>query len=301
VNTSYKQDIQWCRSSNRGSAITKSLSILSHKGGVGKTSIAANIAVHLAKVGHNVCLLDTDFHGPSIITFFRKDPGTQWLNEYLLDDAPLENCLEEISSQLEIPGKLFVGFADPSASAIETNIRINEKMSFKMLKNLMKIGKQLEGSSYNVNYLILDSSPGTTYSTVNAMVTTQTSLFIVKLSNADLLGTSQMIAGLNKQLKSRSLVLANLIPKSVIQDQAIISQLQSLIENKFTQDIQNKYVDFIGWIPIDESLIQTEFLEAVKTLQNKNSSRLIYTLKQPDHSFSTTLVGLIPIIFEEND
>ncbi|PWI46766.1 hypothetical protein CEE45_15165 [Candidatus Heimdallarchaeota archaeon B3_Heim] len=274
--------------------------MLSHKGGVGKTSIAANIAVHLAKEGHNVCLLDTDFHGPSIITFFKKNSSTKWLNDYLLHDEPLDNCLEEISSQLETSGKLFVGFADPSASAIETNIRINEKMSFIMLKNLMKVGKHLEHPPYEVSYLILDSSPGTTYGTVNAMITTQTSLFIVKLSNADLLGTSQMITGLNKQLKSRSLILANLIPKSVIKDPAIISQIQSLIEEKFTQDIQDKYVDFIGWIPIDESLIQTEFLEAVKTLQNKDSSRLIYTLIQPDHPFSTTLVKLIPIIFGEN-
>jgi cellulose biosynthesis protein BcsQ len=246
-----------------------------------------------------VCLLDTDFHGPSIITFFRKRSNTRWLNDYLLQEEPLDNCLEEISPQLEIPGKLFVGFADPSASAIETNIRITEKISFKMLRNLIKIRKHLEGPKYNVDYLILDSSPGTTYNTVNAMVATQTSLFIVKLSNADLLGTSQMISGLQKKLKSRSLVLANLIPERVIQDPEVISQLESLIEKKFTQDIQNKYVDFIGWIPIDESLIQTEFLEAVKTLRDQDTSRLIYTLKQPDHSFSTSLVGLIPIIFEE--
>ncbi|MHA1945562.1 MAG: P-loop NTPase [Candidatus Hodarchaeales archaeon] len=33
--------------------------MLSNKGGVGKTYIAVNIAVHLANLGHNVCLLDT--------------------------------------------------------------------------------------------------------------------------------------------------------------------------------------------------------------------------------------------------
>lgn len=32
----------------------KTLSIMSHKGGVGKTSIAVNIAVYLAKTGKNV-------------------------------------------------------------------------------------------------------------------------------------------------------------------------------------------------------------------------------------------------------
>ncbi|MHA2167678.1 MAG: MinD/ParA family ATP-binding protein [Candidatus Hodarchaeales archaeon] len=274
--------------------------MLSNKGGVGKTYIAVNIAVHLANLGHNVCLLDTDLHGPSIITFFKKNPNTKWLNDYLLQHEPLDNCLEEISSQLGVPGKLYVGFADPSASAIETTIRINEQMSFNMLRNLMRIRRHVENSPFDVNYLILDSSPGTSYSTVNAMLTTQNSLFIVKLSNADLLGTSEMIAGLNAQLKVRSFVLANLIPKNVLEDHEIISQIQSLIEEKFSQNIQDKYVEFIGWIPIDELLIQTEFLEAVKTLQHKDSSRLIYTLKKPDHTFSTTLVGLIPTIFEEN-
>ena len=274
---------------------------MSNKGGVGKTYIAVNIAVHLANAGFNVCLLDTDLHGPSLITFFRKKEGTKWLNDYLLENEPLDNCLEEISSQLGTSGKLYVGFADPSASAIETTIRINEQMSFRMLEKLMRIKRHLENPPYDINYTILDSSPGTSYSTVNAMLTTQNSLFIVKLSNADLLGTSQMISGLNAQLKVRSFVLANLIPKNVLEDTKIITQIQSLIEAKFSQNIQDKYVEFIGWIPIDELLIQTEFLEAVKTLQDKESSRLIYTLHKPEHTFSTTLVGLIPTIFEEKN
>jgi ATP-binding protein involved in chromosome partitioning len=40
--------------------------ILSGKGGVGKSTVAANLAVALALEGHRVGLLDVDFHGPSI-------------------------------------------------------------------------------------------------------------------------------------------------------------------------------------------------------------------------------------------
>ena len=42
------------------------LLVMSGKGGVGKSSIAVNLAVGLADRGHRVGLLDVDFHGPSV-------------------------------------------------------------------------------------------------------------------------------------------------------------------------------------------------------------------------------------------
>ncbi|MFX0185640.1 MAG: MinD/ParA family protein [Candidatus Hodarchaeota archaeon] len=273
----------------------KSLCCLSHKGGVGKTSIAVNLAVHLAKVGYKVCLLDNDFHGPSIQTFFK--PNVTWVNEYLLGNENLENCLQDVSSSLELSGKLWVGFADPTPESIQSIIRIDQKSSIRMLQNLIKLKKILTSESYDIDYLIVDCSPGTGYSTVNVMLTTDSSLFIVKLSNADILGTSQMIAGLYKQLKNRSLVLANLIPKEAIKNTAIKDQIQALIEKRFAQDIGDKIVEFLGWIPTDLELQNIEFIEAIKTLEGKDSSRVIYTLEQPDHIFSTTLIDLIPSFF----
>jgi len=40
--------------------------VLSGKGGVGKSSVAAGLAVHLAALGKSVAVLDIDIHGPSI-------------------------------------------------------------------------------------------------------------------------------------------------------------------------------------------------------------------------------------------
>lgn len=48
------------------SKIKHKLLVMSGKGGVGKSSISANIAVGLAKRGFKVGLMDVDLHGPSI-------------------------------------------------------------------------------------------------------------------------------------------------------------------------------------------------------------------------------------------
>lgn len=46
--------------------ISHKVLVLSGKGGVGKSTIAANLALHLALQGYRVGLLDVDIHGPSI-------------------------------------------------------------------------------------------------------------------------------------------------------------------------------------------------------------------------------------------
>ncbi|MBS7247198.1 MAG: Mrp/NBP35 family ATP-binding protein [Candidatus Freyarchaeota archaeon] len=50
----------------RMSHVKHKVVIMSGKGGVGKSTVAANLAVVLAEMGRKVGLMDADFHGPSI-------------------------------------------------------------------------------------------------------------------------------------------------------------------------------------------------------------------------------------------
>ncbi len=55
---------------NRMCGIKHKILVLSGKGGVGKSTVAANLAVALAAEGNKVGLLDVDIHGPSVPTMF---------------------------------------------------------------------------------------------------------------------------------------------------------------------------------------------------------------------------------------
>ncbi|WP_317168067.1 Mrp/NBP35 family ATP-binding protein [Blattabacterium cuenoti] len=68
---SIKIEIQSCL--KKTYSIKNIIAVASGKGGVGKSTIASNIAISLKKMGFNVGLLDADIHGPSIPLMFNID------------------------------------------------------------------------------------------------------------------------------------------------------------------------------------------------------------------------------------
>jgi ATP-binding protein involved in chromosome partitioning len=121
------------------------IAVSSGKGGVGKSTVAANLAVGLARLGHRVGLLDCDIFGPSVPKMFQIE-GEQIYSEER-DGKTLIVPAEKYGVKL-----LSIGFfVDANTPTLWRG-----GMASNALKQL--IGEVAWG---DLDYFILDTPPGT--------------------------------------------------------------------------------------------------------------------------------------------
>ena len=114
---------------------TKTIALHSYKGGTGKTTLITNLAVLYAREGLNVCLIDFDLYAPSLSIYFRKTPE-MYINDLLSGDSDLSDVLVDLSPELDLKGKFWVGFSNPRKEAIqEIDVRHGLKWQLRALKS----------------------------------------------------------------------------------------------------------------------------------------------------------------------
>lgn len=79
------------------SNIRHKIVVLSGKGGVGKSSVAANLSVSLSRAGLMTGLLDTDLHGPSIPTLLGLNARIPVTDEKRIEPASFSDTLKVMS------------------------------------------------------------------------------------------------------------------------------------------------------------------------------------------------------------
>jgi Mrp family chromosome partitioning ATPase len=88
---------------NTASQIKRVIAVLSGKGGVGKSSVTALLAVALANAGQKVGILDADITGPSIPKLFGLPPGGLRGNDQGILPAITPLGIRVISTNLMVP------------------------------------------------------------------------------------------------------------------------------------------------------------------------------------------------------
>ena len=121
------------------------IAVSSGKGGVGKSTVAANLAVALAKQGYKVGLLDADIFGPSVPKMFQVEDTRPYAEQ--IDGRDLIVPVEKYGLKL-----LSIGFfVDPDQATLWRG-----GMASNALKQLIA-----DADWGELDYFILDTPPGT--------------------------------------------------------------------------------------------------------------------------------------------
>ena len=121
------------------------IAVSSGKGGVGKSTVAANLAISLARLGYKVGLLDADIFGPSMPKMFRVEDARPYAVEK--NGRQLIEPIEKYGVKL-----LSIGFfVNP-----ETATLWRGGMASNALKQLIA-----DADWGELDYFILDTPPGT--------------------------------------------------------------------------------------------------------------------------------------------
>lgn len=139
-NTQQQEPTKQAKTKYKIPNVKKVIVVASGKGGVGKSTIAFNLAVTLSELGYKTGVVDTDIHGPSLprLAGLKQKPAQD--GNYIL---PLEKFGLEMMS---------VGFLVNEQDALVWRGPMTTKMLYQLVM-MTKWG--------NLDYLIVDTPPGT--------------------------------------------------------------------------------------------------------------------------------------------
>ncbi len=133
------------------------------KGGVGKSFVAGNLGILLAKKGHRVILADLDLGGANLHTWLGVNSPERGVSEFVVRNV---EQIEDLLIPTEIPKlRLISGARDGVEIA---NLKHTQKIRFLMaLKRL------------DAEYIVMDLGAGTAYNTVDFFLLADKQLLLV--------------------------------------------------------------------------------------------------------------------------
>jgi Mrp family chromosome partitioning ATPase/predicted Fe-Mo cluster-binding NifX family protein len=142
-----QQDFDELALRTRMERIDRKLLVLSGKGGVGKSTVAVNLAIALARAGRRVGLLDVDLHGPSI-------PRMLGLSGHRLCPDAAGGVISPVT--LDGEAKLSVVSIGMLLDSAADAVIWRGPMKYGVIRQFLK---DVEWG--RLDYLVIDSPPGT--------------------------------------------------------------------------------------------------------------------------------------------
>jgi Mrp family chromosome partitioning ATPase len=220
--------------------IKHTIVVMSGKGGVGKSTIAVNLAYTLAEKGNKVGILDTDIHGPSVV----KMTGTE--DKKLMHHEGQSPAPVQVTDNLVVLSIASL-LQDPDAPVIWRG-----PMKMNLIKQFMEDIEWPE-----LDYLVVDCPPGTGDEPLSVIQ------ILKKISGVVIVSTPQEIAYLDVR---KAINFAKKLDIPII---GIVENMTEIVCPHCGQHIElfkagsgekalkDFNIDLLGRIPFDVKVVQS--------------------------------------------
>nr|WP_223826263.1 MinD/ParA family protein [Spongiibacter pelagi] len=218
-----------------GSGAIQVLAITGGKGGVGKTSVAINLAVAVAKSGRRVALLDADF-GLANVDVMLGLRAERTIEQVLDGDCSLRDIMLSGPAGVRII---------PSASGARRLTRLNEFEQAGLIRAFDELSQQID-------VLIVDTAAGIADAVLRVVSASQEILLVLCDEPSSITDAYAMIKVLNQDFqKVRFRVLVNKAD-SEPEARLVFEKLRGVCERFLEVSLL-----FVGYIPSDPALLQS--------------------------------------------
>lgn len=213
------------------------VSIASGKGGVGKTSVAVNLAASLAASGRRVCLLDADLGLANVDILLGLFP-TVTLEDVLFGGLPLERALLPVAPNLDVL---------PGSSGVQRMAALSTQARTRLVREMEKLA--------GYDFLLIDNSPGISPQIVSLCLSSQEIILVTTpeaTSITDAYALFKVLAG--RGLARRPLLLVNRA-RGEEQARLVFERIDATARQYLGQGC-----GFLGLIPDDPNLARSAAL-----------------------------------------
>lgn len=211
---------------------TKTLSFTSGKGGVGKTTVLANVALQFARHGRKVLIFDGDLGMANVdILFGVKTTGS--LHEVISGQKDVSEILTEVASNV---------FLLPGGNGVLDYNRLNIFERRALLDSVSQLQMKFD-------YLLIDTAPGISDNVLYLNAAAQLVNVIITPDPASLTDAYALIKVLNSEYKeSRFNIICNQV-RDEVEGVGLFNRFNDVVAR-----FLNVSLDFVGSVPADNEL-----------------------------------------------